>query len=141
VSSIYTSRFLATDFKAGTLNSLTDSHTPNIGFLISFFSSSYHLIYLIFIFTFHLIYCGLVPVTYSVQLTHGDEHFLRICQLYSYSRTSQCFMESEGLLLCSQEPSTGPYSEPDQSNPSFLSKIYFNIVHPPAYTYSVSALN
>jgi hypothetical protein len=26
-------------------------------------------------------------------------------------------MEPEGSLLCSQEPSTGPYSEPDQSNP------------------------
>jgi hypothetical protein len=27
-------------------------------------------------------------------------------------------MELEGSLLCSEEPSTGPYSEPDQSNPS-----------------------
>jgi hypothetical protein len=26
-------------------------------------------------------------------------------------------METEGSLLCSQEPSTGPYPEPDQSNP------------------------
>jgi hypothetical protein len=26
-------------------------------------------------------------------------------------------MEPEGSLLCSQETSTGPYSEPDQSNP------------------------
>jgi hypothetical protein len=25
-------------------------------------------------------------------------------------------MEPEGSLLCSQEPSTGPYPEPDQSN-------------------------
>jgi hypothetical protein len=42
-------------------------------------------------------------------------------------------MESEGSLPCSQEPSTGPYPEPDQSKPyhSILSKIQFNIVHLP----------
>jgi hypothetical protein len=45
-------------------------------------------------------------------------------------------MEPEGLSLHSQEPSTGPYPEPDRSNPyhtipSYLSKIHFNIVHPP----------
>jgi hypothetical protein len=34
-------------------------------------------------------------------------------------------METEG----SQEPSTGPYSEPDQSSPYYLSKIQFNITH------------
>jgi hypothetical protein len=27
------------------------------------------------------------------------------------------FMEPEGSSLSSQEPSTGPYTEPDQSNP------------------------
>jgi hypothetical protein len=36
-------------------------------------------------------------------------------------------MEPEGWLPCSQEPSTGPYSEPDQSNPyhpnSFITHI------------------
>jgi hypothetical protein len=26
-------------------------------------------------------------------------------------------MEPEGSLLCSQDPSTGPYPEPDQSSP------------------------
>jgi hypothetical protein len=38
-------------------------------------------------------------------------------QLCSYSRTSQNFMKPEGSLSCSKEPSTGPYSETDQSNP------------------------
>jgi hypothetical protein len=39
-------------------------------------------------------------------------------------------MEPEGSIPCSQEPSTGPYPEPYQSNPlhsipSYLSKIHF----------------
>jgi hypothetical protein len=31
--------------------------------------------------------------------------------------TKERFMETEGSLLCSQEPSTGPCLEPDQSTP------------------------
>jgi hypothetical protein len=52
-----------------------------------------------------------------LTLTHGAESFLRSCQLCSYSRTSQNFMVPEGSLPYSQEPSTGPYPEADQSNP------------------------
>jgi hypothetical protein len=37
--------------------------------------------------------------------------------LCSYSRTSQHFKEHEGSSPCSQEASTGPYPEPDQSSP------------------------
>jgi hypothetical protein len=42
-------------------------------------------------------------------------------------------MEPEIPLPRSQESSTSPYPEPDQSSPyhSILSKIHFNIIHPP----------
>jgi hypothetical protein len=42
-------------------------------------------------------------------------------------------MEPEGSLPCSQEPSTSRYSEPDRSSlyHPILSKVHFNIVHPP----------
>jgi hypothetical protein len=62
--------------------------------------------------------------------SHRIGHLLRSFQLCSCSRTSQHFMKPGGSLPCSQEPSTGPYPEPDQSNPSYLSKIHFNIVYP-----------
>jgi hypothetical protein len=43
-------------------------------------------------------------------------------------------MEPEGSLPSSEEPSTGPYPKPNQpvnNTPSYLSKIHFNIIHPP----------
>jgi hypothetical protein len=41
-------------------------------------------------------------------------------------------MEPEGSLLRSQEPSTCPYPEADQSPPyhSILFRIHFSIIHP-----------
>jgi hypothetical protein len=47
-----------------------------------------------------------------ILLTHEAEPFLRSRQLCSHSRTSQHFIEPEGSISCSQEPSTGPYPEP-----------------------------
>jgi hypothetical protein len=46
-------------------------------------------------------------------LTYGAEPFWRSRQFCSYSRISQHFMEPEGSLLCSQEPSTSPCPELD----------------------------
>jgi hypothetical protein len=48
---------------------------------------------------------------------HGAESFLRSRQLCSYSRISQHFTEPDGSLPYAQEPSAGPYFEPDKSSP------------------------
>jgi hypothetical protein len=73
------------------------------------------------------------------RLTHGTGSFLRSRQFRSYSsRTSLHPMEPEGSLPCSQEPSTGPYPEPDRVSPyqPILSNIHFNIIHPPTSCWS-----
>jgi hypothetical protein len=73
------------------------------------------------------------PSSYTLTKLHGAEPFLTSRQLCSYSRTSQHFMKPEGSLPCLQEPSTGPYPQPDQSSTyhPILSKIHFN--SPPTY--------
>jgi hypothetical protein len=73
------------------------------------------------------------PFSNSNNGFHGAEPSLRSCQLHSYSRTSQYFIEPEGALHCSQEPTTGLYPQPDQSSPyhHIVTKMCFNIIHPP----------
>jgi hypothetical protein len=62
-------------------------------------------------------------------LTYGAEPFLRSYQLCSYSRTFQHFMEPKGSFTCSQEPSTGPYSEQFIPKGSKISKETCKEVH------------
>jgi hypothetical protein len=56
------------------------------------------------------------PVFRHYILTYGAKPFLRSCQLCSHSGTSKHFKEPEGSSPCPQEPSTGPYPEPDRSS-------------------------
>jgi hypothetical protein len=49
-------------------------------------------------------------------------------------------MEPEGSELCSQQPATGPYPEPDESNPPNFSTIHFNIVPRPTSIFICSLL-
>jgi hypothetical protein len=67
---------------------------------------------------------------YPNQL-HGAEHYSRDPQLFGHSLVSQQFMVPEGSIPNSQELSTCPYPEPDQSSPhppSHLYKIHPNII-------------
>jgi hypothetical protein len=52
-------------------------------------------------------------VKLQVKRPLGRHRLERSCQSLSYSSISQ----PEGLSPCSQEPSTGPHPEPDQSSP------------------------
>jgi hypothetical protein len=80
--------------------------------------------FIINLFIYLLFFCGrksskyIVPFTASMVLTYSrNSVLLRSRHLCSYLRTSQHFKELEGSLPCLQEPSTGPYPEPDRSSP------------------------
>jgi hypothetical protein len=69
-----------------------------------------------------------------LQLTHlRSWALLEKPPIVQLLKNFQHFMEPDGSLPSSQEPSTGPYPEPDQFNPyhPILSMIHFNSVHPP----------
>jgi hypothetical protein len=65
----------------------------------------------------HIMFLEIKERLWVPILTYGAEIVLRSCQLCSPSGTPQHFMEPEGSIPPSQEPSTGPYPEPYQSNP------------------------
>jgi hypothetical protein len=63
--------------------------------------------------------------SYWLTYLRVAECFLRSHQSLSYSRTSQHFMDPEGWLPCSEEPSTSPYPEADQWYHLILSQNIF----------------
>jgi hypothetical protein len=76
----------------------------------------------------------LSPGVCTIEIFHGAEPFLRSHQLLSYSRISQHFMEPEGSLLCSQEPSTGPCPKPEKSSPYYpILSLEDPSYYPPTY--------
>jgi hypothetical protein len=64
-------------------------------------------------------------------LTYGTEIFLRSCQLCSPSRTPQHFMEQYRVHKSPPLIPILSHIHPIHYIPSYLSKIHFNIVHPP----------
>jgi hypothetical protein len=60
---------------------------------------------------------SLLLLVYDYSFTHGAEPLSRSLKLCSQSISSRHFMKPECSSPCSQEPSIGPYPEPDQTNP------------------------
>jgi hypothetical protein len=76
-----------------------------------------------------------VSVVFLLLFTYLLNYFLRNHQLCSHSGISQHFKESKGSSPGLQEPSTGPCQyDSVHTIPSYLSKIHFNIVHPPSWS-------
>jgi hypothetical protein len=65
----------------------------------------------------HTSLIGCVKALMNNSVSGSSTARIRALKSCSYSRYSQHFIESQGSLPCSQEPSTGLYPEPDQSGP------------------------
>jgi hypothetical protein len=78
----------------------------------------------------HLILNSALPTYLFRELSP----FLEAANCAVIQKIPRNFKEPEGSSPCSQEPSTVPYLsqfDPVHTIPSYLSKIRFNIVHPP----------
>jgi hypothetical protein len=76
-----------------------------------------------------------------INYLHWAECFLRSYQVFSWSRNSLHFMESEGSLLHSQKLATCQYPVADQANPcptTHFLKTYFKIILPSTCRFSKS---
>jgi hypothetical protein len=72
--------------------------------------------------------------SYLKYITKWSRVLLEKLILAQLLTNSPPFMEPECSLPCSQEPATGPYPEPDESNPNlppYFPKIHFNIILSP----------
>jgi hypothetical protein len=77
--------------------------------------------YAIVVLAIHITQHELRRVQSTIKITsqpYGAEHYSRDSLLLGHSIVSQHFMEPEGSIPNSQELSTCPYLEPDQSSPS-----------------------
>lgn len=97
------------------LQQYLNNSVPDISHNILQYDVLYNLDLIISLYSFR----GLNNQKFESQLTyqlHIAEPFLRSSPLHCYSGITQCSMKPKALL-CSQEPSTGSYPEPDQCNP------------------------
>jgi hypothetical protein len=80
----------------------------------SFFTASFNILFEVLYVERRAVWRWMVWV--ADNYLHAAES-LRSRRLLTYSRTTQHFMEAEDSLPRSQDPSTEPYPEPDQSSP------------------------
>jgi hypothetical protein len=70
----------------------------------------------------------IVLYNFSILNQLSGTESLRSHQLLSHSWNSEYFMECKGSLLCSQEPATGLWPEPEM-NPVYIFSSYFFKIH------------